>query len=50
MIPCLEQCIYQRDGTCKLRRAVSVGEVATGCAYCVKTKKTAEGKSSAASF
>ncbi|MDR0838142.1 MAG: hypothetical protein LBN99_00705 [Oscillospiraceae bacterium] len=41
MIPCTEQCIYQRDGTCRLRRAATGGDgknAASSCAHYIEKR------------
>lgn len=39
MMPCVEHCIYQRDGTCNLRHAAAHGGTKNECAHYVEVKK-----------
>ena len=35
LIPCIESCVYQTDGYCRLERAVSLGKPELSLNHCV---------------
>ncbi len=42
LIPCIENCIYQRNGRCELNWAVPAGKGQSACAYFVKCDSRSE--------